>query len=387
LGGIYGRIFRVEYIWRALFMENGKMGVGIVGLGGFGLFLMREWSLLDDVQIVALSDDDPARNPTNETSAQGARFYTSYEEMLKDPRVDIVSIATPPSTHLPMSLAAIEQGKHVLIEKPVALTAADGRRIAEAASKAGVVATVNFVLRYNPLVEGIRKVVEAGVFGKPRRIDLRNYATQETVPPGHWFWDRSISGGIMIEHGVHFFDMTSYILNKKAREAQGISVWRNEEQEDRVFASVRFEDDVIGTYWHSFTRPKPIETTTFHIDLDLGEIDIFGWIPLVASFWGWTDEKGIEALREYLPGAEIDITQKEPFTTQSCDKVYRVTADISGKSQVQQPKLEVYGSLVRAVLQDIVLAAKDPNHKLRVTLEDAINAVVIAEQATAPLPG
>lgn len=359
-------------------VNDSKVGVGIIGLGGFGQFLKREWSKLDNVRIVAVSDEDPSRA----ADQQDATFYNDYHELLDDPKVDIVSIATPPSTHVPMALAAIEKGKNLLIEKPLALSAEDGRKIAEAAKEAGVVATVNFMLRFDPIVEGMRKIVADRVFGKPRRVDLRNYATQDTVPPGHWFWNQDISGGILIEHGVHFFDMTSYILDSWALEATGVSVWRNNEQEDRMFATVKFDDGVVGTYWHSFTRPVALETTNFHMAFDLGEVDISGWIPLTASFWGWTDNAGIESIRANLPNARVDIEEVKPFDTQSSEMVYRINASIHGNAAIDKPKGDVYGDLVRANLLDVIAATKDPNHKLRVSLDDAIAAVAIAEQAT-----
>lgn len=360
-------------------MSDNKVGIGVIGLGGFGWFLIKEWSRLSEIEIVAVSDENPARVPPD---AQGLTFYQNYDEMLDDPRVEIVSIATPPSTHLAMSLAAIAKGKHVLIEKPVALTAEDAATIAEAADKAGVVATVNFMLRFNPLVEGMRKIIEAGVFGKPRRVDLRNYATQVTVPPGHWFWDHKISGGILVEHGVHFFDMSSYMLGSRAVEATGLSVWRNSEQEDRVFATAKFENDVIGTYWHSFSRPLPLETTTFHMAFDLGEVEITGWIPLSVKFFGWTDQKGIETLRQNLPGLDLTVEEMKETLAKSSDETYPVSMSIKGTAEINLPKGDVYGNLVRAMMLDMVAAIRNRDHRLRVTLNDAKAAVAIAEQAT-----
>ncbi len=358
---------------------NNKPGIGIIGLGGFGCFLLREWLKSDEVQIVAVSDENPSRTPPE---AEHLKFYSDYREMLDNPDVNIVSIATPPSTHLSMALAAIEKGKHVLIEKPVALSQSDGKRIAEAAKRVGVVATANMMLRFDPLVEGMRKVIEAKVFGEPRRIDLRNYATQETVPPGHWFWNHDVSGGIIIEHGVHFFDMSSYMIGSRATRASGITQWRNPDQEDRVFAVVRFENDVLGTYWHSFSRPMPLETTTFHMAFDLGEVEISGWIPLTASFFGWTNEDGLAALRKHLPGLKVEIEKMDLATAESSDKRYPVSLSIKGSAEVQHPKLEVYGHLVREMISDVVAAINDPDHKLRITIEDAIAAVSVAEQAT-----
>jgi predicted dehydrogenase len=360
-------------------MGNNRPGVGIIGLGGFGYFLLREWSKLDEIRVVAASDENPARVPA---AAGELHFYQNYRDMLDDPNVQIVSIATPPSTHVPMALAAIEKGKHVIIEKPLALSADDGRKIAEAAKGAGVVATVNFMLRFNPLVEGMRKIIASGVFGQPRRVELRNFATQETLTPGHLFRNHDAAGGILIEHGVHFFDMSSWMLDSCAKKATGLSVWRNKEQEDRMFAAVEFENDVIGTYWHSFSRPVVLETTSFHMAFDLGEVEIKGWIPLSASFFGWTDKAGVAALRENLPGLELNVEELSPLCTESSDQTYSVTASVRGTAQVEQPKIEVYGNLVRAMMMDVVAAIRDPKHRLRVSLEDGIAAVAVAEQAT-----
>lgn len=361
-------------------MED-TIGIGVIGLGGFGRFLVEQWSVMDNIKISAVSDADPSCA----SYFPSIRFYPDYHNLLEDSDVQIVSIATPPSTHAPIALAAIGHGKNVLIEKPVALNTADACRIKEAALKQGVVATVNFVLRYSPVVEGVRKIIDKGVFGAPRRIDLRNYATQDTVPPGHWFWDRSISGGIMVEHGVHFFDMSRYILDKQPLEAAGYSVWRNSEQEDRVFGIVRFEDDIVGTYWHSFTRPKAIETTTMHIACDLGEIEISGWIPLEVSFWGWTDESGLQTIKDCLPGVQMDIGDMHNFEVASCDRIYRVNAEVRGCAGLGIPKLDAYGNLVRAVLADMVMAVKHPDHVMNVTIDDAISALAVAERTTAEL--
>jgi len=354
------------------------LGVGIIGLGGFGRFLAEQWSAMDNIEVVAVSDADSSCAE----HVPSARFYSDYHGLLDDNDVQIVSIATPPSTHAQIALESIDRGKNVLVEKPVALNTADARRIKEAALEHDVVAAVNFILRYSPIVEGVRKIIADGVLGMPRRIDLRNYATHDTVPPRHWFWDRSVSGGIMIEHGVHFFDMSRYILDKEPLEAAGYSVWRNSRQEDRVFGIVRFEEDIVGTYWHSFTRPKAIETTTMHIACDLGEIEISGWIPLEVSFWGWSNDSKLETLLSCLPNAQIDVNNLPEFETASCDRTYRVNAEIRGSAKLEIPKLDAYGYLVRAVLADLAAAVNNPNHVMKVTMDDAISAVAVAERAT-----
>ncbi|NLN76900.1 MAG: Gfo/Idh/MocA family oxidoreductase, partial [Armatimonadetes bacterium] len=295
---------------------------------------------------------------------------------------DIVSVATPPNTHKSLAIAAMRAGKHVLVEKPIALNEADAAEIKRVSQQTGRVATVNFVLRFNPIVEILREIVSAGVLGKPRRCDLRNYAMQDTVPEGHWFWNPQISGGIMVEHGVHFFDLAAWALNCRAQNTCSMGADRKPGMRDRVFAAVHYDNDVIGTYWHSFSRPRELETTTFHFAFDLGEIEMVGWIPLELRIWGWTNEPGLDKLRSLRPNQSIEARKMEPVRAHSSDMFYDVEYELNATIKLNDPKLEVYAENLRGIMADLVAAIDDPDHKLRVTLDDAAEAVRVAEMAT-----
>ena len=94
-----------------------KYGVGIIGFGGFGKFLYHWWDKLDNVEIVAVSDSKHRGfNPERYT------IYNDWHDLLNAENVDIVSIVTPPAFHVEMACAAMRAGKHVLLEKPVAIT-------------------------------------------------------------------------------------------------------------------------------------------------------------------------------------------------------------------------------------------------------------------------
>jgi len=356
------------------------VGIGIAGYGGFGVFLHKSWSTMSEARVTAVCDEDPSRRPDPALAAPA--FYRLYAEMLSDPTVDLVCVATPPSSHAPMALEAIAAGKHVLVEKPFAISAAEGKRIVEAASRSGLVVTVDFMLRYDPLVDSLRQLVAAEVFGKLRRIDLRNYAQQQGVPEGHWFWDKDVCGGILIEHAVHFFDLATYVNRSPAKRVTGAAVERKPGMEDRVFACVTYENGVVGTYWHSFSRPQPLERTTMHFAFDLGEVGISGWVPLEAEFWGWTGDAGLDTLGRLFAGAEISAQKRERESVRSSDEVYDVTTSVEGRYALPQPKLDVYADCLRDIMGDMVRAIGDPSHRLRVTAEDGIEAVDVAERAT-----
>src|SRR5258708_22501531 len=109
--------------------------------------------------------------------------------------------------HVPQVLAALEAGKHVICEKPLAMTVAEADTLIAMARKRDRVLVANLMQRYNPLFDAIKHLIQDQVLGELLHGYFENYASDENLPPEHWFWDRSKSGGIFVEHGVHFFDM------------------------------------------------------------------------------------------------------------------------------------------------------------------------------------
>ncbi|MDH7600864.1 MAG: Gfo/Idh/MocA family oxidoreductase [Armatimonadota bacterium] len=353
-----------------------KKGIGIIGYGGFGEFLHKSWDEMDNAHVVAVCDSDPTRNPG------GVAFYQRVADMLSDENVEIVSIATPPSSHKTLAIQALQAEKHVLVEKPLALSERDALLIKRVAETVGRVAAVNFVLRHNQIVECLRDIVAKEVLGKLRRMDLRNYAMQDTVPEGHWFWDPAVSGGILLEHGVHFFDLANWVNGSQARDAFSIGVERKPGMEDRVFAAVKYENGVVGTFWHSFSRPRELEHTVFHFAFDLGEVDMIGWIPLELRIWGWTNTKGLETIKS-LPGhLDITVEPTECTTAKSSEYTYEVDHLVDAVLSLDESKLETYASNLRSIMADLIAAIDNPSHQMRVTLEDGIEAVRVAERAT-----
>lgn len=359
-------------------MANGypKKGIGIIGYGGFGEMQRKSWQELDTVEVVAVCDSDASRAPID------LKFYQQIGPVLADPEVDIVSISTPPNSHKDIALMALEAGKHLLVEKPLALSESDAITIKESAERNNLVVTVDFMLRYNPIVEAINTIIRQEVLGKLRRLDLRNYAMLDQTPENHWFWNPKVSGRILLEHGVHFFDLAHSFTGAQARDVFGMSVERKPGIEDRMFATVRYENDIIGTFWHSFSRPRVLERTSYHLAFDLGEIDFFGWIPLEMKIWGWTGKHGLEILRNLTPRLDLKAEKMESFRAESSEFFYDVEYDINGTAALKNPKMAEYSENLRSIMEDMVKAIDDPTHKLKVTIDDAIEAVRVAEMAT-----
>ncbi|MBO8127439.1 MAG: Gfo/Idh/MocA family oxidoreductase [Firmicutes bacterium] len=373
--------------------------IGIIGYGGFGQFLHHSWQEMSDVQVIAVADQNPATKPPT-----GPRFYQDWHELTRDPQVEIVSIATPPSTHAEMACRAMEAGKHVLVEKPLATTVQAARKIIEVQRKTGKIAAVNYMLRFNPIIEALAELTKKKVFGELRRAAVENYAQDEVLPPEHWFWRPNISGGILIEHAVHFIDLVHYLSDQKRRWVSGACHYRNAQQEDVVIANVLYDRGLIATHYHSFTRPGFFEKTTIRLAYDLAQVDIEGWIPLQGRLQALVNTE-TKALLDTIPGLEIteavDINDvKDESRPEGWGNVgsensrprgyvrsrgisYPVTEMVIAQFEIGKRKQQVYAESVRRVLSDLIKKIEDPSHSMRITLNDGLTSLEIAELAAA----
>src|SRR5688572_28105882 len=126
-------------------MALSPLRLGLVGYGGFGRFLHVTWGSMDGVEVVAVASRDDL--------PEGIRTYAGWEGIRDDGAVDLACVATPPNLHAEIAGAMMAAGKHVLVEKPVATSLADAERLIEVRDRTGRVAAVDFMLRFNPIVE------------------------------------------------------------------------------------------------------------------------------------------------------------------------------------------------------------------------------------------
>lgn len=362
--------------------------LGIIGYGGFGKFLYKSWKRLENVKIVAVADQDASCNPGGTIS-----FYNRWQDLIKVQEIDIVSIVTPPSSHAEIACAAMQAGKHVIIEKPIAITIEDGKRIIAMRDQTGKKAIVDYMLRFNPIVETLALLSHDKAFGELRRVDVENYAQDSTLPPEHWFWKPDIAGGILIEHAVHFIDLVHSLTNESPRRVTGLCHSRNRKQEDRVLANVLYDNGLIATHYHAFARPAFFEDTTIRLSYDLAQIDIEGWIPLSGKIKALVNTNTEQTLSQ-LPGFKLQHVQRIDQIEDASlpgswgNKVrsggvdYFVEKMISGGFDIGRPKLEVYSDCLCFIIQDLIKTIENPDYSPQVTLEDGLLSLEIAILAT-----
>jgi predicted dehydrogenase len=361
-------------------MEQSPIRIGFAGYGNFGKFLAEAWSLLDNVKVVAAA--------TRRHHPEGLRIYDHWKKLLLDEEVDLVAITTPPNVHAAIAGAAMEAGKHVLIEKPVATEVSDAKRLLEIRDRTNRVASVDFMMRFTPLAEILAQWAGDKPFGELRHAVVENHAQDEHLSPEHWFWDPAQSGGILVEHAGHFFDLIASFTDAQPVGVGGWSDRRRNGLQDTMLALVCYNNGLTVTHHHAFTRPAFFERTTIRLWYDLAEIELEGWLPIsgkIIALTNPTTEPSVVALPHFSKVERLSIEEGDIPRTQHIavrGKPYSVSHQVEGTFDLRLSKREVYANAARAVLNDVLQAIANPAHKLRVPLEFGVEALKLGVEAT-----
>jgi predicted dehydrogenase len=189
-----------------------KLRVGIIGLG-MGRHHIRGYRTHPNAEVVAVSDLDEGRLQQRGDEYGVPARYLSGEEMLRVEDLDVVSIATPNKFHMPLTIAALEAGCHVLCEKPMALTADQARQMLAAAEKAGKRLMINFSYRFTEQSMALKDQVDAGVLGEVYFARTVWHRRRGLPKFGGWFGQKALSGGgPLIDLGVHRLDLALWLM-------------------------------------------------------------------------------------------------------------------------------------------------------------------------------
>ncbi|MFD1177860.1 Gfo/Idh/MocA family protein [Paenibacillus puldeungensis] len=192
-----------------------KLKIGLIGAGSISDLHLKAYRDNPEVELYAVSDLNEARAKAK-AEAYGianTRAFTNYQDLLALSELDAVSICTLNNTHAEVSIAALEAGKHVLIEKPLCQTVEEALRIEEAVRTSGRVLQVGFVRRHGSNTQILKKFIDAGDLGDiyyAKASCLRRFGN-----PGGWFADKKRSGGgPVIDLGVHIIDICWYLMGR-----------------------------------------------------------------------------------------------------------------------------------------------------------------------------
>ncbi|MBL0375249.1 aldo/keto reductase [Rhizobium sp. KVB221] len=190
--------------------ENNKIRWGIIGPGTIARTFADGIAHSKTGILSTIASRNPGK-PGLASQFAGARILDGYEALLKEPEIDAVYIATPHTGHAEWAIKAVRAGKHVLVEKPIALSAYDAAAVYHEASKAGVFAGEAFMYRLHPMTAKLLKLVQSGAVGKVRIIRSSFGFDMGTVTPEHRLFAQETAGGGILDVGGYPVSMARLI--------------------------------------------------------------------------------------------------------------------------------------------------------------------------------
>ena len=272
--------------------------VAVIGVGSMGRNHARVYSELPEAELVAVSDADFAL-AGRIGAGFGARPYSDYRELLEAERPQAVSIAVPTAMHEEVALAALEAGADVLVEKPIAATLEEGRRMIECAGALGRRLMVGHIVRFNPAIQALKQKLQAGELGRIFQIVCRR------VGP---FPARIRDVGVVVDLAPHDLDLMRFLTGLEPKRLFAETEQRiHTDHEDLVVGTLRFPDGVTGTLeinWLTPTKVREVlvlgERGLFRVDDLTQDLYFFENAQAPAALW-----PGLQTLKGVSEGTMV----------------------------------------------------------------------------------
>jgi predicted dehydrogenase len=403
--------------------ESKSLNICVQGCGGFAEWAMDQFAQLDNASIHSLVDRHIEKAIWCARRHGAENYYDHTQDCMTD-EVDLVYIATPPYVHYEQTNIALDRGKHVMVEKPPAMTKKEVEKLVQKAEKSNLRLHCNLVMRYNPYYNILRDIVKSGILGKVNSFAFKNYA--QNIPEDSWFWKKELCGGIFIEHGVHFFDIMNSILGK-GKTIQSYTIKRRGfEFEDRYFASVMYPGNIPGSFYHSFTQKSIIERNYLYVAFERGYLVFYEWIPTAMTSEVWVSPEDyvrlhrllfdqlpeytdltVDSMMEKMDDEEMDFGElciEADEIIEIEDRISENAGDVEAPwgplirerhysgadgelfnfkltSRVEEGKWPIYSECTKKCMADLIEGIVNPDHQTAFSGEDLVNCVENAEDA------
>lgn len=350
-----------------------KLRIGFVGVGGIADLQLKILRQREDVDIVSFADVSPAVLERRSEAFPDVAGYHDFQDMLANEKLQAVSVCTPNGHHAEPTLAALKSGAHVLVEKPMAMTLAEAKRMVLAAQKARRKLVVGFQYRYDPRTQFLRKAMDEGQFG--RILYGRVQAIRRRGIPNWGVFGRKDlqGGGPLIDIGIHMLeachytmgspvpvsasaDMFTYLGNQPSNVASMWPNWDHETYtvEDLAVGRIRFADGAVLHLETAFAAHVP-DQSLMNFQL-MGEAGGAVWDPAAI----YRDEAG--HMVNKTPGWLADTSFDKTFAR----KMHAFVDHVLYRKAVLAPARE--GLLVQAMLNALYQSAERGGRGVRIRL-------------------
>ena len=225
-----------------------KIRFGIYGAGTAASFHAEALKSIDQAELCGVSDRffDFA---VKLGEKYGIKAYSDFEEMLSDKSIDAICICTPSGYHAKDALTALDYGKHIVIEKPMAMNTYDCEKIKEKAENKGCTVTVIAQLRFSEDVRKVKSLIDENAFGKITSCSLymKYWRDKEYYKSSPWRGTKEFDGGVLMNQGIHGIDLLCYFMgNAQVMYSSTGTIYHEIDCPDTAVAVVKFEKDILG---------------------------------------------------------------------------------------------------------------------------------------------
>jgi len=306
-------------------MPNNTVNWGVISTANIGKKAVNpaiQASSNGELLAVGSRDEARARAFAEETDIPTA--YGSYDDLLEDDRIQAVYIPLPNGLHKEWTIRALEKGKHVLCEKPLALDARECREMEAAASANGVKLMEAFMYRFHPRTEQVLEMIRSGAIGELKQI--RSSFTFLLTRPDNIRWDPALGGGALMDVGCYCVNVSRTLTGMEPVEVRAMGNFRSSGVDEQLAGSLLFENGLLAHFDCALTMER---TEVYHVQGTEGHLRVLD------AFLPGTDDAVIEQFdtQDYLttltvPGADEYRLMVEHFA--DCvlnDRPVRYTAE------------------------------------------------------------
>ena len=228
-----------------------KKKIVVIGFGGMGSWHVNHALKSDVLELAGIYDIDESK--CEKARGMGIHAYSSLDEIVSDQSVDLVTIAIPNDVHLDTVVRCLKGGKHVICEKPVALSSSDLEEMISASKESGKLFTVHQNRRFDVDYLAMQQLSDSGEIGKPLRVESRIHGSRGI--PSDWRGEKEHGGGMILDWGIHLIDQLMLIYKDEIIDTINCTVTNitNKEVDDGFYLTITFKSGAVafvevGTY-------------------------------------------------------------------------------------------------------------------------------------------
>ena len=285
--------------------------IGVIGVGSMGKNHARVCSELEDVDLVGVVDTD---RTTAKRIAEifNTNAFFDYKEII--PKMDAAIVATPTSTHYKIAMDLLNEGKHVLVEKPICSSVKEAEELVKKAEKKKLVLAVGHIERHNQAVKFVKNALDKKRFGELIALSSKRVSN---------FPGRIRDVGVILDFGIHDIDVMRYLVGEiRSVYAKSGKVNRNIDFEDHAIMILNFENGVAGFVEVNWLTPMKVRKLSLTCSRVFAEVDyIEQTVTISSSKFGEIDETDLYHIPLQYHIDKISLEKKEPLKEEIKDFV------------------------------------------------------------------